>query len=137
MIRFVLQIGVGVSEILVEINKLHHFTMTPALIAGRWCRATAAWNAPGFPKRTIFCICFHPVHPVLQVFFCFSFSSRELFGGGTLIGENILVFCASKREPDTVTDETVFLPPSTPHRRRARYSGTHPRRFDQKYKEHQ
>ena len=26
--------------------------------------------------------------------------------------------------------------PSTPHRRRARYAGTHPRRFDEKYKEH-
>jgi 16S rRNA (cytosine1402-N4)-methyltransferase len=26
--------------------------------------------------------------------------------------------------------------PSTPHRRRPRYSGTHPRRFDEKYKEH-
>jgi 16S rRNA (cytosine1402-N4)-methyltransferase len=27
--------------------------------------------------------------------------------------------------------------PTTPHRRRVRYRGTHPRRFDQKYKEHQ
>ncbi|HWD93138.1 MAG TPA: 16S rRNA (cytosine(1402)-N(4))-methyltransferase RsmH [Verrucomicrobiae bacterium] len=27
-------------------------------------------------------------------------------------------------------------PPATPHRRRPRYSGTHPRRFEEKYKEH-
>jgi len=27
-------------------------------------------------------------------------------------------------------------PPATPHRRRPRYSGRHPRRFDEKYKEH-
>jgi len=32
---------------------------------------------------------------------------------------------------------TVTGDPSTPHRRRPRYAGKHPRRFDQKYKEHQ
>ncbi len=36
-----------------------------------------------------------------------------------------------------VTDETVSNSPPTPHKRRVRYSGRNPRRFEEKYKEHQ
>jgi 16S rRNA (cytosine1402-N4)-methyltransferase len=50
----------------------------------------------------------------------------------------ILEFCAAKRETaGVVIDETASSPPPMPHRRRARYSGKHPRRFEEKYKEHQ
>jgi 16S rRNA (cytosine1402-N4)-methyltransferase len=39
----------------------------------------------------------------------------------------------------TLTDQNFSPPPSpaTPHKRRARYAGNHPRRFEEKYKEHQ
>src|ERR1035441_1492534 len=39
----------------------------------------------------------------------------------------------------TLTDQNSSPPPSpeTPHRRRARYAGKYPRRFEEKYKEHQ
>jgi 16S rRNA (cytosine1402-N4)-methyltransferase len=36
-----------------------------------------------------------------------------------------------------VTDETAASIPPTPHKRRVRYSGKNPRRFEEKYKEHQ
>jgi 16S rRNA (cytosine1402-N4)-methyltransferase len=36
-----------------------------------------------------------------------------------------------------VTDEIPSAPPPMPHKRRARYAGKHPRRFEEKYKEHQ
>jgi 16S rRNA (cytosine1402-N4)-methyltransferase len=36
-----------------------------------------------------------------------------------------------------VTDETASPSPLMPHKRRARYSGKNPRRFEEKYKEHQ
>jgi 16S rRNA (cytosine1402-N4)-methyltransferase len=36
-----------------------------------------------------------------------------------------------------VTDETPSPAPPLPHKRRARYSGKNPRRFEEKYKEHQ
>jgi 16S rRNA (cytosine1402-N4)-methyltransferase len=51
----------------------------------------------------------------------------------------ILGFFAAGREPaGVVTDETAFPPPPPPrpHRRRARYAGKYPRRFEEKYKEH-
>jgi 16S rRNA (cytosine1402-N4)-methyltransferase len=35
-----------------------------------------------------------------------------------------------------VTDETGSLPPPIPHKRRVRYAGKYPRRFEEKYKEH-
>ena len=35
-----------------------------------------------------------------------------------------------------MTDETASAPPPVPHKRRARYSGKYPRRFEEKYKEH-
>jgi 16S rRNA (cytosine1402-N4)-methyltransferase len=35
-----------------------------------------------------------------------------------------------------VTDDTGSPPPALPHKRRVRYSGKHPRRFEEKYKEH-
>jgi len=38
---------------------------------------------------------------------------------------------------EVVTDETASTAPPIPHQRRARYSGKHPRRFAEKYKEHQ
>jgi 16S rRNA (cytosine1402-N4)-methyltransferase len=36
-----------------------------------------------------------------------------------------------------VTDPTASSPPPMPHKRRPRYAGKHPRRFEEKYKEHQ
>jgi 16S rRNA (cytosine1402-N4)-methyltransferase len=36
-----------------------------------------------------------------------------------------------------VIDETASPPPPVPHKRRVRYAGKHPRRFEDKYKEHQ
>jgi 16S rRNA (cytosine1402-N4)-methyltransferase len=36
-----------------------------------------------------------------------------------------------------VTDTPATPPPPAPHKRRARYAGKHPRRFEEKYKEHQ
>jgi 16S rRNA (cytosine1402-N4)-methyltransferase len=51
---------------------------------------------------------------------------------------NLLEFCAANRDAaGMVTDETASPPPPLPHRRRARYAGKHPRRFEEKYKEHQ
>ncbi len=36
-----------------------------------------------------------------------------------------------------MTDETAASPPPAPHKRRVRYSGKNPRRYEEKYKEHQ
>jgi 16S rRNA (cytosine1402-N4)-methyltransferase len=50
---------------------------------------------------------------------------------------NVLEFRAASRKPVVaVNDKTAFPPSPTPHKRRARYSGKHPRRFEEKYKEH-
>src|SRR5690242_549952 len=35
-----------------------------------------------------------------------------------------------------MSDDTSPTPAPVPHRRRPRYQGTHPRRFEEKYKEH-
>ncbi len=48
-----------------------------------------------------------------------------------------LEFCGLNLDPDiTVTDETASHPPTTRPKRRPRYAGRNPRRFEEKYKEH-
>ena len=48
---------------------------------------------------------------------------------------NLLAVMERFVQNDFVTDDTANLPP-TPHKRRVRYSGKNPRRFEEKYKEH-
>jgi 16S rRNA (cytosine1402-N4)-methyltransferase len=54
------------------------------------------------------------------------------------MADNLLGFLPGRREAaGVVTDETTSTPPPMPHKRRARYAGKYPRRFEEKYKEHQ
>jgi 16S rRNA (cytosine1402-N4)-methyltransferase len=57
--------------------------------------------------------------------------------GGAPAGNNILEFRAVNGDAaGMVTEETASPPPPMPHKRRVRYAGKHPRRFEEKYKEH-
>ena len=50
---------------------------------------------------------------------------------------NNLEFCALNLDPDgIVTDETASQPTAIRPKRRPRYPGRNPRRFEEKYKEH-
>src|SRR5271170_7578464 len=53
------------------------------------------------------------------------------------MANNSLELCGWNLDPDdTVTDETISQLPAIRPRRRPRYPGRNPRRFEEKYKEH-